>query len=97
MWDLEDSSEISITVSASDSQLIVSPDGSWFASAGGDAVIRVSDPLDDVRCSILAGHETPPTGLAADPTGRYLCSVAADATIRVWTPSTGPGRRIVTC
>lgn len=65
-----------------------SPDGSRLVCVMDhhDTAIRVWDRQVDGtwRQSSLVGHQSGVFGAAFDPTGRYLASVAEDASARVW-------------
>ena len=67
----------------------MAPDGTWLASAGQDATVRIWDPATGAQRHTLTGHTNQVTQLVVAPDGTWLASAGRDATLRVWGPVTG--------
>ncbi|MGI5405161.1 NB-ARC domain-containing protein [Streptomyces chartreusis] len=67
----------------------VSPDGSWFATAGGRASLRIWDPNTGEAVRTLAGTTGEVTAIAVSPDGSRLATTSNDGTVRVWDSMTG--------
>jgi WD40 repeat protein len=67
--------------------LVVAPDGSWLASAGG-VEIRIWDPATSATRHTLTGHTNPVRALVAAPDGSWLAS-AGGGEIRIWDTASG--------
>ncbi|MEM7182013.1 MAG: SH3 domain-containing protein [Spirochaetota bacterium] len=68
--------------------IAMSPDGSYFATAGYDKRIRIWD----IRGSLLKtlfGHSRQIESLAISPDGRYIVSGSVDSTAKLWDFATG--------
>jgi WD40 repeat protein len=66
-----------------------SPDGSRWATAGDDRVVRLWDGASRAPLQSLDGHEEPVLALAFSATGRYLASGSLDGSVRLWDVQTG--------
>jgi WD40 repeat protein len=64
--------------------LVAAPDGSWLASGGADASVRIWDPTTGAERGALLGHERGVLALAVPSTGAWLASAGMDAMVRVW-------------
>ncbi|MCU0704229.1 MAG: WD40 repeat domain-containing protein [Fimbriiglobus sp.] len=68
-----------------------SPDGQRFATAGGDAVVRVYDTATGTLTKELKGHKIAVTALAwVTPT--TLASAGADKLVKLWDVTTGTAK-----
>jgi WD40 repeat protein len=61
-----------------------SPDGSIFATAGEDGVIRVWDSSSGELIQELQGHENRATYVAFSPDDELIASAGDDGTVRLW-------------
>lgn len=69
--------------------IVVSPDGSWIASAGWDHTVRIWDPAIGSAKHTLVGHTAEVQLLALAPDGDWLASAGNDSTVRIWDPDSG--------
>ncbi len=65
-------------------QVVFNSQGSLFATAGGDAVIRVWDYENKNQAMTLDGHRLAVSCLGFSPDGLYLASGSLDASVRIW-------------
>ena len=72
------------------------PDGTWLASAGNDATVRIWDPRAGRLLHTLTGHTQRVVALVAEPDGAWLASAGRDATVRIWDLRTGGLRHTMT-
>ena len=61
----------------------IDPDGKFAVSGYPDGAIRVMY-ANGGHAHLLMGHEGPVTGVAVDPSGRWIVSKGADKTLRIW-------------
>jgi WD40 repeat protein len=71
----------------------VAPDGSWLASGGDDATVRIWDRETGRQRTVLEGHASRVNAVAVAPDGSWLASGGDDATVRSWDRETGRQRR----
>lgn len=64
-------------------EIAISPDGRWIATAKQDGEIRVS-PTDGGRGYRYLRNEGAVTSMAFDPLGRWLITGGMDGTVRFW-------------
>ncbi len=76
--------------------IAIARDGSWLASAGDDATIRIWDTTLGASRRILTGHTGTVHAVAISPDDRWLVSAGADAVVRIWDVATGAVRRELT-
>ncbi len=71
--------------------VVVSPDGSWLAYGGDDALIHIWDLHDwrEMPFSPLTGHAGRVRCLAVGPDGHTIVSTSNDGSVRVWAFSNG--------
>jgi NB-ARC domain/Domain of unknown function (DUF4062)/WD domain, G-beta repeat len=75
--------------------LVVAPDGSWLASAGGDGVVRIWDPARGTARHTLTGHTSGVGALVVAPDGSWLASAGYDG-VRIWDPASGTAGHTLT-
>jgi WD40 repeat protein len=76
--------------------VVVAPDGSWLASTGRDATVRIWDPHSGQLRYTLADGARQETVLAVSPDGSWLASAGRDSIIRIWDPRRGKRRYALT-
>jgi dipeptidyl aminopeptidase/acylaminoacyl peptidase len=69
--------------------LALSPDGTTFATASGDATLALWAADSRLKSLGLRGHTGSVYAAAWSPDDRWLASASADSTIRLWNPETG--------
>jgi WD40 repeat protein len=69
--------------------LLVAADGSWLASAGGDSMVRVWDPVSGNLLHELSGHQRSVRALSLMRGIGLLASAGDDGSIRVWSAQNG--------
>ncbi|MCX4501621.1 NB-ARC domain-containing protein [Streptomyces anulatus] len=82
----------------------VAPDGTWLATAGRDATVRICDVATGAERAVLRGHgarfpDWPPEGVTAvavAPDGTWLASAGKDQTVRIWDVATWTERAVLT-
>jgi len=67
----------------------IAPDGTWLATAGHDASVRIWDPVTGELRATLADHADRVTAVAIAPNGTWLASVGYDGSVRIWDLLTG--------
>ncbi|MFN0124399.1 MAG: protein kinase domain-containing protein, partial [Blastocatellia bacterium] len=70
-------------------KVAVSPDGKYFATAGGDGTVRTWDEKNDRPLQVLRGHTGALYAIAISPDGRYIASGGTDRTAKVWEAVSG--------
>lgn len=70
-------------------RVAVSPDGRWYATAGGDEMVRLWRSSDGSLLRLLEGHLARVTAVAFSRDSRWLASVGEDGTVRLWSADDG--------
>lgn len=65
-------------------QVAFNPQGSLFATAGGDAVVRIWDYQQKSQVLSLTGHHLAVSCVSFSPNGLLLASGSLDASVRIW-------------
>jgi RNA polymerase sigma factor (sigma-70 family) len=97
LWDVGSGKKLHTLVSAGfhgPSLLFFSPDGSKFASAGGDLwggdnIIRVWDVTQGKEILPFTGHGSPISSVAISPNGNSVATAGQDGVIHLWERSSG--------
>jgi COMPASS component SWD3 len=71
------------------SQVRISPNGAWIASASADGTLRVWDAATGAHMDTLVGHMAGVSCLAWSPDSGTLASGSDDKAIRLWDRVTG--------
>ncbi|MER7497974.1 NB-ARC domain-containing protein, partial [Streptomyces pharetrae] len=66
----------------------ISPDGTWLATTGSDATVRIWDRASATCTATLTGHTSPVTSMTIAPNGAWLATGSGDGTVRVWDRAT---------
>ncbi|MFG2821614.1 NB-ARC domain-containing protein [Kitasatospora sp. NPDC048365] len=69
--------------------VVISPDGTWLATAGYDETVRIWDPVTGTQTAVLIGHSAWVLAVAISPDGTWLATAGYDRTVRIWDPVTG--------
>jgi WD40 repeat protein len=77
------------------SAIVVASDGSWFASADHDAVVRVWDTETGAPRLVLTGATHYLKDVAASPDGGWIASGGYDRNVRVWDATLGTVRHVL--
>ncbi|QKW66134.1 hypothetical protein HUT15_37100 (plasmid) [Streptomyces sp. NA03103] len=67
----------------------IAPDGTWLATAGNDAKVRIWDRASGSCTATLTGHTGIVSSVAIAPDGTWLATAGDDKTVRVWDRATG--------
>jgi WD40 repeat protein/predicted Ser/Thr protein kinase len=70
-------------------KVAVSPDGKYFATAGGDGTVRTWDETNERPLQVLRGHTGALYAIAISPDGRYIASGGNDLTAKIWDAASG--------
>ncbi|MFK3980553.1 NB-ARC domain-containing protein [Micromonospora sp. NPDC050397] len=77
------------------SAVVVAADGSWFASADNEAVVRVWDTETGAPRLVLTGDAHYLEDVAASPEGNWIASGGYDRNLRVWDATLGTVRHVL--
>jgi WD40 repeat protein len=61
-----------------------SPDGTWIATVGRDAMLRIWDAVTGREVARSAGHTLPLFGCAWSPDGRRIVTCGEDRVLNIW-------------
>ncbi|MEU7800760.1 NB-ARC domain-containing protein [Micromonospora arborensis] len=75
--------------------IVVAADGSWFASADHDAVVRVWDTETGALRLALTGDTHYLKDIAASPNGDWIASGGYDRNLRIWDATLGTVRHVL--
>jgi len=64
--------------------IVCSPDGSQFATAGDDETVRLWDAKDLTELRVLRGHDDPVYSAAFSPDGHLLASGGEGGSVKLW-------------
>jgi WD40 repeat protein/transcriptional regulator with XRE-family HTH domain len=73
-------------------KIVLGAAGQRLATCGEDGVVRLWDPLTRSLIKALAGHRGPVTFAQFSPQGRFMVTIGADRTLRLW--NTGDGQQL---
>jgi WD40 repeat protein len=90
VWDVPTPNPLKTYAAAAPLKVVaVSPDGTTFAVAATDGVIKVYPKGEEKGAVELKGHTGPVVGLGFSANNQFLVSAGADKSIRFWTPADG--------
>ncbi|BBC29428.1 hypothetical protein SGFS_007220 [Streptomyces graminofaciens] len=69
--------------------MVVSPDGSWLATASRDGTARIWDAATGQELHILTVHTASVFAVVVSPDGSWLATASRDGTARIWDAATG--------
>ncbi|MGW2287103.1 NB-ARC domain-containing protein [Streptomyces phaeochromogenes] len=67
----------------------IGPDGTWLATAGDDATVRIWDRTTGECTATLTGHSGWVRSVAIAPDGTWLATTGNDKQVRIWDRTTG--------
>lgn len=70
-------------------RVAISPDGRWYATAGGDERIRLWRAADGSLIRLLEAHQGRVRSVGFSRDGRWLASAGEDGTVRLWSADDG--------
>lgn len=96
IWDVATGQQRYVRVELSDIECRAAfrPDG-WLAAIGGNNALIVWDPGTGKEWPIRNVHEWRILGLAFSPNGKYLATVSADCTVKVWNAQTQTSKPVL--
>jgi serine/threonine protein kinase/WD40 repeat protein len=90
LWDVATAKIIkSVTNRTAMDVLAVAPDGSRFAEAGADKMVRIRDAATLAVLREFRVHDEPITAIAWHPGKPILATASADLTVKLWNLETG--------
>ena len=75
--------------------LAVSPDGRWLATASADRSARILDAASGATRHVLAGHTAAVWSPAFSADGRRLATTSSDGSVRLWDVESGAELRVL--
>ena len=69
--------------------VVVAPDGTWLATAGGDGSVQVWDAATWLPRVAFTGHSDAVRAMAVAPDGTWLATASDEGTVRVWDAASG--------
>jgi molecular chaperone DnaK len=97
LWASDTGAEVAEPFTGHDAAVVAvafAPNGSVLATAAGK-LVWLWDPADGTVRAVLTGHGNTIYALAFSPDSRYLASVSADYSVRVWDPEFGICRHVI--